>query len=740
MQGILKQMRCLFCLVVAIAMLVTSASVVSLADNADTAEDAEMTEGYELVAESDSIAMYAEMEDGHFYLLNKASGDKWFSTPQNLDQDEITKRKEKVAYQSELMIDYVMMDGFASGGLIYNSNSNAECAISGEINIKTIKNGMRVEYVFSGLEFTIPVEYTISGDKFKATIDVKNIKQGKDCSLIRIFLLPTFGAAGMEEQGYIFIPDGSGVLANFNSGAASNVYEAQVYGEETSNKKQVQYSNTENIRMPVFGVSKGTSGYVAYVEEGDAASCIRAVVGNAANAWNFAHSILEYAYICEDSLITQSSAKNSIFRIADQKYSLPKYTVAYELLADESVSYVDMANVYRDYLIDEKGLGKTEASDMINLDVYGAVEDVANFLGIKYKKLHKLTSYEDVEEIVAALEEQGIATSDLGLRYIGWQNDGIFNLKQLSKSKILGLLGGKGDFRRMQKYLTEKDVTASFDADLVLTRSGSINKVSTTAFNKKAWQYQYLRSVYVSKLTVDPWLMVNKEYLVKNSNSYLKSIDKTIKNIGLSTVTNTLYSDFHQKKGNYRTDIAITAEEVLKKYNDKKLNVIGDSANAYAVPYLSMIYNTPTKNSAYNMFDKEVPFYQIVLKGYVPMTGGTVQSEINTDTELLKAAETGTALLFNCIYEDATLVRGLREENLYSSTYTIWMDKAVKYYKLYNKLFNEIKNEAIVDHVEIQENVMKTTYENGKVVYVNYSKQDVTVEGVTVAARSFTAN
>ena len=153
-----------------------------------------------------------------------------------------------------------------------------------------------------------------------------------------------------------------------------------------------------------------------------------------------------------------------------------------------------------------------------------------------------------------------------------------------------------------------------------------------------------------------------------------------------------------------------------------------------------MIYNTPTKNSAYNMFDKEVPFYQIVLKGYVPMTGGTVQSEINTDTELLKAAETGTALLFNCIYEDATLVRGLREENLYSSTYTIWMDKAVKYYKLYNKLFNEIKNEAIVDHVEIQENVMKTTYENGKVVYVNYSKQDVTVEGVTVAARSFTAN
>ncbi len=740
MQGILKQMRCLFCLVIAVAMLVTSASIVSFADTAETAEDAEALEGYTLVSESDSIAMYAEMENGHFYLLNKASGDKWYSIPQNMEQDEITKRKEKVAYQSELMIDYVMMDGFASGGLVYNSNSNAECVISGEVNVETIDNGIRVEYVFSALEFTIPVEYVISGDKFKATIDTENIKEGKECTLIRIYLLPTFGAAGIEEQGYIFVPDGSGVLANFNNGAASNVYKAQVYGEETSNKKEVKYSNTEAIRMPVFGMSKGTRGYVAYVEQGDTASSIRAVVGNSANAWNFVHSILEYAYICEDSLITQSSAKNSIFRIAEQKYPYPRYTVSYELLAGESVSYVDMAKAYRDYLTEEKGLGKTSAGDLINLDVYGAVETQANFLGIKYEKLKKLTSYEDVEKIIGALEEEGIKSSDVGIRYIGWQNDGIFNLKQLSKSKMLGILGGKGDFRRMQKYLGEKEVTASFDADLVLTRSGSIDKVATTAFNKKAWQYQYLPSVYVSKLRVDPWLMVSESALTKNAKSYLKSVDKTVENIGLSTVTNTLYSNFRQKKGSYRTDIAETAQDILKNYTDKKYNVIGDSANAYAVPYLSMIYNTPTKNSAYKMFDKEVPFYQIVLKGYVPMTGGTVQSEINTDTELLKAVETGTSILFNCIYEDATLVRGLREENLYSSTYTIWMDKAVKYYEQYNKLFNEIKDEVIVDHVEIQDNVMKTTYENGKTVYVNYSKQDVTVEGVTVAARSFAAN
>ena len=472
MQGIKKQMRCLFCLLVAVALLVTSASVVTFADKAD-ASTAEVDEGFSLVAESDEIAMYAEMENGHFYLLNKASGDKWYSIPQNMEQDTITKRKERVTYQSELIIDYVMMDGFASGGLVYNANSNAECVIMGEVNVEEIKNGIRVEYVFSALEFTIPVEYTVTDGKFKASIDTKNIKEGKDCKLIRIYLLPTFGAT-MDDGGYIFIPDGSGVLANFNNGAASNVYKASVYGEETSNKKDVKYSNTENIRMPVFGVSKGTSGYVAYIEQGDTSASIRAAVGNATNAWNFAHSILEYAYICEDELVSQSSTSSSIFRIAEQKYNYDNFTVAYTLLADESVTYVDMADVYRDYLIEEKGLKKTAATEMINLDVYGAVETQANFLGIKYEKLEKLTAYEDVETIIEALEEQGIATEDIGIRYIGWQNDGIFNLKQLSKSKLLGVLGGKKDFRAMQKFLEEKGVTAVFDADLVLTRSGSI--------------------------------------------------------------------------------------------------------------------------------------------------------------------------------------------------------------------------------------------------------------------------
>ena len=121
MQGIFKQMRCLFCLVLAVALLVTSGSVVSFAAKGEAANEAEAAEGYTLVAESDSIAMYAEMEEGHFYLENKKSGDKWYSVPQGLDEDEITKRKEKVAYKSELIIDYGINEGFAAGGLGQNA-------------------------------------------------------------------------------------------------------------------------------------------------------------------------------------------------------------------------------------------------------------------------------------------------------------------------------------------------------------------------------------------------------------------------------------------------------------------------------------------------------------------------------------------------------------------------------------------------------------------------------------------
>ena len=165
--------------------------------------------------------------------------------------------------------------------------------------------------------------------------------------------------------------------------------------------------------------------------------------------------------------------------------------------------------------------------------------------------------------------------------------------------------------------------------------------------------------------------------------------------------------------------------------------ISGDNANAYAVPYLSKIYNAPTSTSGYKLFDKEIPFYQIVFHGYIPMTGAAVQTELTTNLEFLKAVETGSQILYNCIYEDSSVFRGLREEGLYSSTYTLWKERAARQYESYSALLSKVQNEPIIAHREVSKNVMSTTFADGTQVIVNYNKNSIKAGNIMVEACSF---
>lgn len=734
MQIRFKRLRAIFCGVLASAFAVSSFQLISFADNTTVLPAAE--EGYTQVADNSSLSMYADEETGDFQIIDKASGKSWFSAAKEFTEDKATLKKNRLNYGSALIIDYVVNEGFTAAGLSKSVGSYSGCISGGEVNVTQIKNGIRVDYDFQMFGIKIPVEYKINGNNFYASILTDEIKEGKENTLYRIHLLPSFCCGGRNDSGEIFVPDGCGALIDFNNGAEENSYEAEVYGAEKSMLKDYQLTKTETIRMPVFGVAMQDRGTFGVITKGDTAASIKALSGNADFGGNMVYSILEYRAIGADDMISQSTSKASIYRISKEKYSLGSYDVRYGLLSGSPVTYYDIAESYRDYLIKECGLNKNGNMSLLNLNVYGTVEIQGNFIGFKYKTLETLTTFEEAKKIAESLKKSGI--DDISMRYIGWQNDGPFNLSQLKKSSILGKLGGKKKLLALQDYLEENSGQLICDADLMQTRKGGRSAVATTMFNKKAYQYQYLRSTYVTKLTVDPWLMVSNKKLLSNSASYLKSLNKNLNNISLSTLTNLIYSDFDEGNGSYRSTIGKSAEEVLNNFKKSGKKITGDNANAYSFDYLNSIYNAPTLTSGYNLFSREIPFYQIVLHGYIPMTGAPAQTEITSKTEFLKAVETGSALLYNCVYEDATILRGLREENLYSSTYTLWNKEAASRFKNYKELYEKIKDKPIIAHSELSENVMKTTFEGGLSVIVNYNYNDTEVNGVKVSARSFT--
>ena len=302
----------------------------------------------------------------------------------------------------------------------------------------------------------------------------------------------------------------------------------------------------------------------------------------------------------------------------------------------------------------------------------------------------------------------------------------------------MSVLGNKKTFNAFTDYMNENKISFYPEVDLIHFLKGSNKSVAKTAFGETYYKYQYLRSVYAYNLRGNAKALSLPSKISDIADKNLKAYSKYgFENISLSTLTNTVYSSLKKGEMEYRTQTANILEDTLKKYKDSKLNVVGESANAYAFKYIDKIYKAPIYSSGYSCIDSEIPFYEIVLHGYINMTGDNMVQSIDPRTTYLKCIESGMELLWLGIYEECADVRDTRYDTLYGTTYTSWQNDALNKYNEYQPLLNKIYDKTIVNHEEVAKNVTLTEYDNGVKVYVNFGESDVNVDGIKVAANGF---
>lgn len=73
----------------------------------------------------------------------------------------------------------------------------------------------------------------------------------------------------------------------------------------------------------------------------------------------------------------------------------------------------------------------------------------------------------------------------------------------------------------------------------------------------------------------------------------------------------------------------------------------------------------------------------------------------------------------------------------YTTTYANWEQAAVEEYNTVNEALAPVSGSAIVGHEILDNNVRKVTYDNGMIIYVNYSNEACTVDGVEIPAMGY---
>lgn len=646
--------------------------------------------------------------------------------------------------------------------------------------------------------------------------------------------LKYFGAADMGNDGYVFYPDGSGTVLNFDDfyfGNDSELTNTAVYIDAPVYGKDYCYStitgaHREQITMPVYGLvssveandmglsaeqSKVNNAYFAIIEEGESLTKIGYTSGGGTH--KYISAFVKYNPNPTDTYdLSQSisvSGLGSYTVVASASYSGSLKT-RYVMLVDDNVaaaaaatnptfsgysaSYVGMASYYRDYLerngaielLDDvyddlplyiEALGSisitkkvlsfpvtvsvplTSFDDVIKMyselsDAHGKILEKA----AEYNKLADELEAENAEkhadeiaknrataESYTALAEKVIDIKNINFRLTGFTNGGM-HFTYPAKVNWERAVGGKKGFNKLLEASAgvNSDEGANFgvypDFDFMYINNVSsfdainVKKIAACMVDNRYASKQLYSSV-VQKFESSFALVVSAASLDLLYSKFLKQYSKYDANgISVSTLGSEVNSNFSEDTPVIREESKGYISALLGKMSET-YSIMSDNGNIYTVKHLDHILNASIDSSHLNYSSYAVPFYGMVLHGYVNYTGTPINYSGSPKYEILRSIENGASLYYVLCTQNTN---HLKEDSLLSKYYGIdyenWFDKIAEQYAIINEAIGDLQQHKIVDHSIIYaERIIDETEMNNN--YSNLISEFLTILNSTISEK-----
>ena len=700
------------------------------------AEDASY-EGFKSVRASGALSLHFNEKSGAVIIRNGENGSEWRTTSENFDMDESIKPNIKMNYDSQLIIKYA-----DQSGNIYELSSAAFCVKKGGLTSEKITDGVRASYYFPKCKITVPVDYTLNGNEFTASVIIKDIKE-EDSSyrLTGWALLPYFNAGGKQENGFLFVPDGCGAIINFNNGkSAYKTYKQYIYGRDGAIDITAASGHTENALLPVFGTSAPKGSSVAVITSGESRCSVNARVTSATEGYNSVYTEFIYRDSTMASFNDKSWNKKEVRVFENSAPELDKLSVTYFLL-EPAAGYTDMALCYQNYLVKSGVLNEktTKGYYPLFVNAYGSVNAVKHILGFPVKSEIALTKYTDAVNILKELKAAGADSTVL--KYNSWIKGGPEGKIPL-KAAASGVLGGKSGLKKLTGYLKDNGINGYFDiniTDMYKSRLGYIKTMDSAKMLNQSpvIKYQYSLSTLQKKETDAFWYLLNPVKVNKAASKIAASLKKS--GVSCDTLGTQLYSSYNEK-GMDRVSAQALFEKSLEELKNSAGSMLLSAPNAYALKYADEISSLPTQSSGYGITDYAVPFYQTVIHGFIPYAMEPANKTGDFEKSVLTALETGSSLQLEVIARNSDKIDNTQFYTLYADMYGEWTEKAAKAYKEISGVLKSVSNAKIKEHTVLSDGVRRTAYDNGVTVTVNYNDSEAEVSGEKIPAMGYTVN
>lgn len=712
----------------------TSAEETASSDEEEAAPrtDEEAIAEAKLVTKKGNLELYANTSEGTIALKDLTTGKIWWSSPVDLASNSVPAMAKNIS--ATMRLTY----GEPANRRETPVTNNERGGCNTKMNIKS--DGIEISYNFNKVGITIPVSVTLEDGYMKVYVDTSKIVEEHPSNVdgqivTKLEILGSFGAGGPEEEGYFVVPDGSGAIINFNNGkgggnAAIKAYSSRVYGKDITIYDKKKDPVTEKVSLPMYGIVKGDSGLMVVADKGDTCANLNAYVSNmtSGNVYNSAY--FDFTLRTSDKYYLGGGEATALTMFERKGILVPEVELRYYPVSNAGgqVDYTDIADKYREYLLKEKNVEdkKLDSNVPLFVDFYGGTLQKASVFGIPVTVKESVTSFATAKYLLEVLNENSV--SEIVATYAKYNNDDIAEYVADSFNPS-SKLGGKKKWKDLQNYASSNNIALfpSVDNQQFKTGNGywsmTSSAVRVTSEFARVPIYDLAHGVENKYYT--PMSLLSPAAYDKAFSKLFKSYDKNgVTNFAFGSLSNTIYGDYG-KKSLSRENTKSVVESI---YADAKTrgSVLAENAAAYVLPYADYVSKVPVSSSRFDIFDQDVPLYQMVLHGITPYSSTAVNGDADIGSMVLRALAAGSSLDFDFIGIEASELKDTKLDNLFYAYYANWADDAAKLYELSNLVLGPAAD-ATIDEYNIDGDRIETIYSNGYKTIVDFNENTVMV-------------
>ena len=594
----------------------------------------------------------------------------------------------------------------------------------------------------------IAVEYTLDGPDLIVTIPRSGMQFGENNPFTSIDVNPYFLSGSEFDAGYIFIPDGSGGIINFNNGITEEVISIPLFGPDPLFNAWTYREPFLRATLPVYGIVRNDTAILAIIEEGAASATINANVSGRLDEFNRVNASFELLYM--ESPLTRGSGISRGANIILEVYNTD-IRQRYVFLTDEEANYVGMARAYQNYLLNNNLLKSNPLPDYAPffIEMIASTPQQRMFLGIPYTHHFATTSASHAISILESLTNQGI--NNIHAKYSHWGNDGMM-ASNLNRLRPLRSIGGRRGMQDLQQASERLGVNLY-----------PMARASTFYFNSSPSRFSGIRNTMLTRGINNithagffhriPDRGLAGSFLMLSPNfwaDYANTISVNFANFGFNNMAvpdigGMLFGNYGRRYTINRLEAVDHAIEAFQALN-QDANLMLLNPNVYGLGFASAITGLPYTSGGRRMVDYNIPFTQMVLENHVPFAMPAYNANDitwrNFDEYFLRAIESRSALNLILTHENeraflsAFSSYGVINQLFFQTEFNGWEHIIGEYYARYNEFFQEIRGAYITSHTIIGQNVI-VEYDNGVRIYINYGNSPWEINGHVVRALDF---